>query len=231
MAKAPGTGDIGSAVADAQVLSLFPSLVWVTDLKPEAAAHLNKSLEDKIRKLLEGKPNVAPGLPWQTDATLHKLPAFAELVTLIRSAARGALSMLTIDPVHAFDITACWANIYPQGARNSQHMHPNNFLSGTYYVKVPKGSADINFHDPRPAATLLMPPFDIKRTQHMGNVRVVPSAAGRLVLFPAWLEHSVPANAQEDERISVSFNIMFDRFVRDMTAPLWSGNVAVPEAE
>ena len=37
-----------------------------------------------------------------------------------------------------------------------------------------------------------------------------------LVLFPAWLQHSVDASASDDDRISISFNMfIFSDFYRD----------------
>jgi len=44
---------------------------------------------------------------------------------------------------------------------------------------------------------------------------------GTLLLFPSYLEHSVPANASEQERISISFNIMFSSFAQELSRPLW----------
>ena len=44
---------------------------------------------------------------------------------------------------------------------------------------------------------------------------------GTLLVFPAWLEHSVDANASESERISISFNVMFSSFSEHLTRPLW----------
>ena len=33
-------------------------------------------------------------------------------------------------------ITGCWANINPPAAYHPTHNHPNNYLSGVYYVAV-----------------------------------------------------------------------------------------------
>jgi hypothetical protein len=33
-------------------------------------------------------------------------------------------------------------------------------------------------------------------------------------MFPSFLEHSVHANLSEEERISISFNVMFSSFTR-----------------
>ena len=44
---------------------------------------------------------------------------------------------------------------------------------------------------------------------------------GTLLLFPSFLEHSVDANASDQERASVSFNVMFSEFAERMAKPLW----------
>ena len=46
-------------------------------------------------------------------------------------------------------ITAMWSIINKKGSFNIQHNHPNAYLSGVYYVKVPKDSGNIKFFDPR----------------------------------------------------------------------------------
>jgi len=44
---------------------------------------------------------------------------------------------------------------------------------------------------------------------------------GTLLLFPAYLPHSVDANTSEAERISLSFNLMFSSFTETLSKPLW----------
>ena len=47
-------------------------------------------------------------------------------------------------------ITGCWANINPPSAYHPTHNHPNNYLSGVYYVAVPETGTHLIFQDPRP---------------------------------------------------------------------------------
>lgn len=47
---------------------------------------------------------------------------------------------------------------------------------------------------------------------------------GTLLIFPSYLRHSVTANASHEERISISFNIMFSAFTEKLSKPLWSAN-------
>ena len=44
---------------------------------------------------------------------------------------------------------------------------------------------------------------------------------GTLLLFPAYLHHSVDPNMSEHERVSLSFNIMFSSFTEHLSQPLW----------
>jgi hypothetical protein len=44
---------------------------------------------------------------------------------------------------------------------------------------------------------------------------------GTLLMLPSYLEHSVDANAGDEERISVSFNVMFSSFAERLSKPLW----------
>jgi hypothetical protein len=50
---------------------------------------------------------------------------------------------------------------------------------------------------------------------------VVAVQTGTLLLFPAWLPHSVDANGSERPRISISFNAMFVAFAETLAQPLW----------
>jgi len=49
---------------------------------------------------------------------------------------------------------------------------------------------------------------------------------GTLLAFPAYLQHSVDANASEEERISISFNIMFSDFTENLSKPLWGNHAS-----
>jgi ectoine hydroxylase-related dioxygenase (phytanoyl-CoA dioxygenase family) len=50
---------------------------------------------------------------------------------------------------------------------------------------------------------------------------VVSVGPGTLIVFPAWLPHSVHANQSELMRISIGFNVMFAAFAQTMGQPLW----------
>src|SRR5262249_23732058 len=86
-------------------------------------------------------------------------PQFADFIAIVEGAARGAFEFLGLR-YDSFEITGCWANVNPQGGLNSSHNHPNNYLSGVYYVSVPPGTGQIVFADPRPQAGVMVPTTD-----------------------------------------------------------------------
>ena len=141
------------------------------------------------------------------------------LVAYVTEAAGRVLEFLKIGS-RALSFTGCWANLAAPGAEVKMHAHPNNFLSGVYYVQVQPGADTINFHDPRQQTGIIRPPVTGLTAYNTDQV-VVPVEIGTLLLFPAWLSHSVSANRSDRLRISVSFNLMFDDFAETMGAPLW----------
>jgi len=87
-------------------------------------------------------------------------------------------------------------------------------------VQVPGDADTVNFHDPRSQTAIIRPPVT-ELTAYNTDQVVVEIDTGTLLVFPAWLPHSVDANRSENPRISVSFNIMFASFAETMGEPLW----------
>lgn len=207
------------SVAGTSVHELFRTPVWVADLLPEAAVPINRRIVQMLDEITGPRVARRPGQTWQTRQDLHLSEPFKPLVEQIRQTVRGVLSFLDVE-YEEFSITGCWANINPPGAKHSSHTHPNNYLSGVYYVQAGKGADAINFYDPRPQASVIMPKAR-KFNNFNGNVVTLETKPGRLVVFPAWLVHGVPQNRSSDERISVAFNIMLTGFGDAMSKPLW----------
>jgi uncharacterized protein (TIGR02466 family) len=88
------------------------------------------------------------------------------------------------------------------------HSHPNSYLSAVYYVRTPPGADSINLHDPRVQTGIIRPPVTALTAQNTDMV-AIQVQAGRLLVFPSWLQHSVSTSAAEGERVSVSFNVIF----------------------
>ena len=208
----------GSArLASSEVLRLFPAFVWKAQLGPEVFGPINAAVHTLLAELA---PVPRPrGTLWQSGHALHRREPCAGLVAVIEAAVGEVLEFLKIAPCE-FAITGCWGNVAAPGGWHRMHSHPNNFLSGAYYVQVQDGADTINFHDPRPQTGILRPPVS-ELTAYNTDQVVVKVAVGTLLVFPAWLPHSVDSNASEVDRVSISFNAMFRDFAEDVATPLW----------
>ncbi len=201
--------------------ALFPTFVWVHDLEPARAEALNARMFRDIDRMTAPRPQLQPGQNWQTEQTLHEHPQFAELVEIIEAAVRGVISRMALEH-EAFELTALWANINPPGAPHPPHFHPNNFLSGVYYLQVTEGQDSITFHEPRTQVDIVAPHVQ-RFSQYTAPHYSMPVKPGRLVIFPAWLTHSVKRNESQRLRISISFNAMFADYVEKLSRPRWQG--------
>lgn len=110
---------------------------------------------------------------------------------------------ITSDDVY---LSHCWANVMPQEAQHTAHIHPLSVISGTLYLQLPKGSSAIKFEDPRLGLFMNAPVVKTKaQTKNKRFLDVLPDV-GDVILFESWLRHEVPRNRSKDPRISISFN-------------------------
>ncbi len=138
-----------------QTLNLFPTPVWVRQLEPEAAERVNRNAMALIETFRPTASGTKAG-GWATPTNLQDCPEMQELMGYVREAATEALAALGVEH-DGFLITGCWANIKPRGAGHPSHLHPNNFLSGVYYVRAPEAGGNIIFHDPRNQPFVISP--------------------------------------------------------------------------
>jgi uncharacterized protein (TIGR02466 family) len=101
-------------------------------------------------------------------------------------------------------MTDCWINMMPRGVTHGLHLHPLSTISGTYYVRTPKGVPGLKLEDPRLDRFMAAPPRRADAGQQPWLT--MPVAAGSLLLFESWLRHEVPPNTAAAERVSISFN-------------------------
>lgn len=208
-----------SWIEASDVISMFPTLVWKVQIKSELRDAIAVKILAALADIRQDAPELMPGQGWQSEQTLHTLDALADLVPCINKTAKTVLRFLKIG-YDTIEITGCWANVLAQGAAHKSHSHPNNFLSGVYYVQTQPGTDTINFHDPRIQTGIIRPPV-VELTAGNTDQVVVKVRDGTLLIFPSFLQHSVDTNTSDRERISISFNIMFSAFTENLSKPLW----------
>jgi uncharacterized protein (TIGR02466 family) len=202
-----------------EVIRLFPTFVWKSRLASEARATVQRAILEEVRAQRAGLTDPEAGQVWQSRHGLHALPGLAPLLHHARLCVEQVLAFLHVGTA-PFEITGLWVNVAARGGAVRMHNHPNNFLSGVYYVQVQEGADSINFHDPRPQTAIVRPPVT-ELTAYNTDQVVVQVEEGTLLIFPSWLMHSVDPNRSDRLRISSSFNAMFSPYAETMSRPLW----------
>ena len=214
------SGPAGQRFQESDVLRMFPSFAWKAELRGEISQPMNDAILRALGELGAPLAGLKPGESWQSDHGLHMQEPFRALVDCIDEAALSVLAYL--EAAHGgIKVTGCWANVNAPGAGHRIHSHPNNYLSGVYYVQTEPGADTINFLDPRPQAGIIRPPVTALTAENTEQV-VVKVGNGTLLMFPAWLPHSVDPNRSGRLRVSIGFNVMFHGYAEAMARPLWT---------
>ncbi|GAB5468013.1 MAG: hypothetical protein Kilf2KO_10430 [Rhodospirillales bacterium] len=215
--SAPLTQPSGSATLEA--LKLFPTLIHTYDLDPAQAAPLNDAIAGLVHGLFDPPPNVMPGQNLSTHHDLHRYPGMAPLLEVYAAGIEQTIEKMKVQH-EGWAITGCWANVNRPGVAHVAHNHPNNWLAAVYYVRAPDGGNAITFHEPRQQSFPIRPIVE-RHTAANVSAHPVQVKPGRLVVFPAWLYHSVPANEGREERMSIAFNMMLLDAERVLPPLLW----------
>ena len=67
-------------------------------------------------------------------------------------------------------------------------------------------------------------PWSGKLNRLTANAAAEQAVPGRMVIFPSWLRHHVPSNQGTNERISISFNLMFKNFAETAAGAALEGD-------
>jgi|TARA_Y100000389_G_C17424104_1_gene498498 uncharacterized protein (TIGR02466 family) len=102
--------------------------------------------------------------------------------------------------------TSMWAIINKKDNFNIEHSHSNNYLSAAYYVKAPKNCGDFKASNPSIINRNIYPK-SIQATELNSNTVNIKVNEGDLLIFPAYLPHSVEENKSNEDRVIISFNI------------------------
>ena len=186
----------------------FPTSVFGKDVKLDN----NKLAQDIINW-----SNEDPGVKktnykgWHSKTDMHTKPEYKSLVDELMTMCKDVFKEEWLDREPT--LGNMWANINPKEGMNQPHMHPNSLFSGVYYIKSNPQAGRLRIYDPRPGAQIIMPVRKKgKPPRHLWRDANLDPFPGRIIMFPAWLWHSVEPNESNDIRISVSFNFIQNGF-------------------
>jgi uncharacterized protein (TIGR02466 family) len=203
------------ATASSRLISLFPTRVYAAPLQATGAAAFNTLL---LRECAQYREDDVAGQRWSKQRypggytsygslnRMHTLsPTFAMLERKLRRHVLRYARVLEFDlEGRELSMTDCWVNMMPKGVTHGLHLHPLSTISGTYYVRTPRGVPGLKLEDPRLDRYMAAPPRRADAEQQPWVT--MPVSAGTVLLFESWLRHEVPPNPIASERVSISFN-------------------------
>lgn len=138
---------------------------------------------------------------------------FSFLEGIIDNAVEGYLRSLPTDHSHPYlgrSITqwqlSVWGVVLKQQGHQLAHMHPDGWVSGVYYVKLPPAIGK----EPSERAGWIEfggTPAEFRHTA-AANVKAIQPQEGLLILFPSYFYHQTVPFTGTEERISVAFDVV-----------------------
>jgi uncharacterized protein (TIGR02466 family) len=190
-------------------------LLWATPLLVRRMAG-GEELNAELEALILGLSATDPGRRrsayggWQSTGDLFEIdaPPLRELHAACAQAVADLVVGVGDAPGDEVSLRLSgWANVLEPGGYHTFHSHVGCHLSGVYYVRVGEPdpgnekSGTLCFYEPRGGAAPL-------RNRYLGfgeDYEVTPRE-GTLLVFPAFLGHSVHPTTGPGRRIVVGFN-------------------------
>ncbi|MDX1371213.1 MAG: putative 2OG-Fe(II) oxygenase [Nitrososphaeraceae archaeon] len=96
-----------------------------------------------------------------------------------------------------------WLNKYEKGMGQEIHNHVRFTWSFILFITVPEGTPPVLFYNPYRAQMASPSPLD-------RPIMEVPPTEGLFILFPSYVDHSVPTQMTTQAKISLAGNIFYD---------------------
>lgn len=157
---------------------------------------------------------------YQSPKFLHSKEELAPLFNYIAALAIYASKDLNFVNIDVF-ITNSWVNYNDsRQAMNAQHVHGDVF-SGVFYLKVPKESGKLCITNSGINLMWLGCNLADEKNEFTAESVKIEPEEGQIIIWPSYIPHSVETNNHDEERISISFNII----------ALPKGSIEYPQSE
>ena len=188
-------------------INLFPSPIHILDV--DGFDEFKDDLIDKIYELKEEDPkgmSISNRNGWQSKGF-----DVSDEGGIIHSSILQGLRSFPVVKNTTTMVASAWININSPGAYNVKHSHPESQLSGVMWIKSPKDGGVIEFENPNShEAFTEMNAYteEFKEKNFVYPVYWFTPTEGRIVVFPSYLQHEVRENKSNEDRISISFNLI-----------------------
>jgi hypothetical protein len=168
-------------ISKTQKYNLFPIELYVTNLNID-----NTTFIQELYNLKSTSPGVNKSNKggWQSEELIHNIN-----FEFLRKTILNIIIKTFNTDISLFQM---WGNISSKYHYNAIHHHGRhpNLWSGVYYLQTFKNSGYITIHSH----------WDTDLNKHFNF------SPGTLIFFPSNLPHSVDANMENQDRISIAFN-------------------------
>ena len=191
------------------LMSIYSVPFWQSEY-PEFEEHKELFLS-LVKKYKEQNPtketprsNIAG---YQSPDTLQNVPELRPLFEYICQI--GFRAIVDLDLIDCdIAITGAWLNINDsRQCMNTEHIHGEVF-SGVFYLQAPEGSGKLSVINPAINRMWKGCSLASQKNQFTAESIKIEPVEGNIILFPSYIPHSVETNNHEEERISISFNII-----------------------
>ncbi|HMB38800.1 MAG TPA: putative 2OG-Fe(II) oxygenase [Wenzhouxiangellaceae bacterium] len=203
---------------DGRTYTLFPAVVRRCDFRvPE----LNEALYQWVKRQ-QADPAVANACDvrdvatvrgYQPDIVLHeRLDELSWWQRFMSTVVHPTIQSWLVEhcrlsgwprPGTGYGFKASWAVLYPAGAFQAPHFHPDTFCTLAYYPRVPSRP------EPEGALRFVNPHLESTLTPTASwnyHQQFIPGA-GTAIVFPGWLQHYSYPHQGDDERMLLTFDI------------------------
>ena len=189
------------------LMPIYSVPLWTSEY-PEFDEHkeifLNAIRTYKDQNPSVQKSNIAGYHSPETLQGVEELRPLFEYLCQLGFKAVGDLDFVDCD----IALTSAWLNVNDtRQCMNSEHVHGDVF-SGVFYLKAPEESGKLVLQNPAINRMWNGCALTSHKNQFTGeSIRIEP-VEGNIILFPSYLPHSVETNNHDEERISISFNLI-----------------------
>lgn len=191
-----------------QHVSLFPSLVHITEIKDFDVVKKDLILWIKSYQNTQNNHQISGRNAWQSSTNFFKKEkSFFKYKIMVEKPISIIMNSFI---TKKYKITNMWVNINGPGGYNVSHTHPDSHLSGVFWISTPDNCGVLRFESPNHFTQYeIIKSYseNIKNSLNLYHDFWLKPTEGKLIIFPSDVRHFVETNQSNEDRISISFNI------------------------
>lgn len=191
------------------VEKLFPTLIYFAELSDKTKLEIEEEMYGALEKINFEKKEEWPTFTHKLSNTTFQHDDIEEYnLKKFRKELDSHIKTFVSKNVYerGYKFHSSWFTHTSKNEFAHVHNHGSADLSGCYYLKTNGQDGSITFLNPN-----RLMETDFALGNKMLHSLATSPEEGKLLLFPAWLDHMVTENLTDNERISFSFNIVFNR--------------------